>query len=50
MSGAIMKQLNGELAQTKSKGKGFKDELWNKMKPASIAKEMPKTQPLRKGK
>jgi len=50
MASRINAQVNGELAQSKSKGNAFKDELWNKMKPAALAKELPKTQPVKKTK
>jgi len=44
MPGRIVAQLQGELAQSKEKGKSFVKALWEKLKPKSIAKESPKTQ------
>jgi hypothetical protein len=48
MPGRVNAQVNGELAQKKSKGKAFIDELWNRFKPSALAKEMPKTQSVKK--
>ena len=44
----ITKQIVGELAQSKTKGKEFEKEMWAKLKPEAIMKETPKTQAIKK--
>ena len=48
MSG-IVRQINGSIAQSKSKGAAFRKELAKVFSQEAIAKEMPKKQPLKKG-
>lgn len=49
MPGAIYKQPIGEIGQSKTKGKAFLAEIGAKLaNQGYIAKEMPKTQPIRK--
>lgn len=44
MPGAITRQIIGELAQSKTKGKDFEKEMARKLSPESIASEELKTQ------
>lgn len=44
----ITKQIVGELAQSKTKGKAFEKEMWSKLKPEAIVKEPVKTQEFKK--
>lgn len=43
MSG-IVRQINGEIAQSKVKGKAFVEALNSAMSPSKIASSLPKTQ------
>jgi hypothetical protein len=40
MSG-IVSIINGKLAQSKTTGKAFLNEMWNALKPEAICKESP---------
>ena len=48
MPSRLVAQIQGELAQSKSKGKKFVTEIWNKLNPGAIARETPKTQKVKK--
>lgn len=50
MPSRLVAQINGELAQSKSKGKAFAAAIWKMMNPGAIAKETPKTQRVKKTK
>jgi hypothetical protein len=44
MPGAITRQINGKLAQSKTKGKAFLAEMAKALSPEAIVRETPKTQ------
>ena len=44
----ITKQIVGELAQSKTKGKEFEKEMWSKLRPEAIVRETPKTQAIKR--
>lgn len=48
MASSAVRQITGELAQGKLKGKSFESALTNALTPMAIAKTEPKTQKLKK--